>query len=138
MKIKFKLMNDLTALADGARFIPILPDVKGLVAEFADNPYGTLLIEKGPHSESSQVYGRCDADAVLPEGVEAVSDEYYREVLRSTHYNVPHREGWVFDEDTLAWVPPTPYPTDDGAYEWNEENQTWDKVVIEQTDKGVG
>ena len=31
---------------------------------------------------------------------------------------------WTRDNGT--WQPPTPMPTDDQKYLWNEENQTWD------------
>jgi hypothetical protein len=27
---------------------------------------------------------------------------------------------WLLDEDTLYWVPPTPYPDDGGVYTWVE------------------
>lgn len=127
MKIKFKLLNDLSQLKDGQRFIPILPNVKGLVAEFADNPYGTLLIEKGPHSESVFLYGTCDSDATLPEGVETISEQLFQQALRWVRYNVPHQDGWVFDENSMVWVPPVPHPTDGGNYMWDEENQSWVK-----------
>lgn len=128
MKIKFKLLNDLGQLKDGQRFIPLLPDVKGLVPQFADNPHGTLLIEKGPHSASTFLYGVCDSDASLPAGVEVVSEQVFHEALRSVRYNVPHQDGWVFDENNMVWVPSVPYPEDGSVYEWDEEKQTWIKV----------
>lgn len=125
MKIKFKLINDLSSIPDGGRFIPVLPAIKGLVPEFADNPYGTLLIEKGPHSDATFVYGQCDDDAVLPQGVEQITDQVYHDTLRYTRYNVPHETGWVFDENVMVWVPPLPYPDDGGNYEWDQNQMTW-------------
>lgn len=35
---------------------------------------------------------------------------------------------WVLNEDTCLWEPPIPYPTDDNAYEWNEDEQSWDLI----------
>jgi len=35
---------------------------------------------------------------------------------------------WTLDTDTYLWEAPVAYPDDDGDYEWNEENQTWDSV----------
>jgi hypothetical protein len=32
---------------------------------------------------------------------------------------------WSLDE-SFQWVPPIPYPTDDGWYYWNELTQTWE------------
>ena len=34
---------------------------------------------------------------------------------------------WTLDEDTCLWEPPVAHPGD-GAYNWNEETQTWDAV----------
>jgi hypothetical protein len=32
---------------------------------------------------------------------------------------------WVFNEDTCAFAPPIPYPTDGSVYVWCEPDQTW-------------
>lgn len=32
---------------------------------------------------------------------------------------------WQFDEETCAFLPPIPYPTDGRIYTWDEENQSW-------------
>ena len=33
---------------------------------------------------------------------------------------------WVLNTDTCWWVPPIPFPSDDGiAYTWDEENKGW-------------
>lgn len=40
-------------------------------------------------------------------------------------------ESWVLNEDTCLWAPPTPYPTDDSAYEWDEETTSWVEVTNE-------
>jgi len=37
---------------------------------------------------------------------------------------------WTLDEDTCDWEPPVAHPGD-GAYNWNEETQTWDAVEAE-------
>jgi hypothetical protein len=34
-------------------------------------------------------------------------------------------ESWVFNEEVCRWQPPIPYPTDGGAYIWNEEATAW-------------
>lgn len=33
---------------------------------------------------------------------------------------------WLWTDN--AWVPPIPYPTDGGYYQWNEETQQWVQV----------
>ena len=35
---------------------------------------------------------------------------------------------WSLDVDA-KWQPPTPYPTDDKMYSWNEETTEWAEVV---------
>jgi hypothetical protein len=34
-------------------------------------------------------------------------------------------ESWVLDEDTCRWEAPTPYPSDDKVYDWDEETLSW-------------
>ena len=38
---------------------------------------------------------------------------------------------WVLNETTCRWDAPTPYPTDDKRYSWNEEQLAW--VEIQST-----
>tara|TARA_R110001592_G_scaffold43570_6_gene141128 strand:- start:90 stop:455 length:366 start_codon:yes stop_codon:yes gene_type:complete len=35
---------------------------------------------------------------------------------------------WVLDSDD-NWQPPTPYPTDEQNYYWNEENLNWELIT---------
>lgn len=35
---------------------------------------------------------------------------------------------WIFDETTLDWVAPVPYPTDGKTYVWDEAIQNWVEV----------
>lgn len=35
---------------------------------------------------------------------------------------------WVFNEITLDWDPPIPYPTDGKAYAWDESIQQWVEI----------
>ena len=37
-------------------------------------------------------------------------------------------ESWVLDEATCQWQAPTPHPTDDKVYVWNEETTSWIEV----------
>jgi len=40
---------------------------------------------------------------------------------------------WELDEETCLWVAPLPYPAE-GVHVWSEELQSWEPVVLEQTD----
>jgi len=35
---------------------------------------------------------------------------------------------WTFNEDTLSWDPPTPYPDDGNEYVWDEDTTSWIEV----------
>ena len=41
-------------------------------------------------------------------------------------------DSWILNEETCLWDSPTPYPTDDGDYYWDEETLSW-KPWISQT-----
>jgi len=36
---------------------------------------------------------------------------------------------WTFDEPTCTFVPPTPYPTDEKFYRWDEPTLSWIEVT---------
>ena len=38
-------------------------------------------------------------------------------------------ESWILDEATCQWQAPTPYPTDDKVYVWNEETTSWVETI---------
>lgn len=40
-------------------------------------------------------------------------------------------ESWVLDEDTCIWVAPTPYPTDEKIYYWDEPSLSWVERIAE-------
>jgi hypothetical protein len=35
---------------------------------------------------------------------------------------------WILNEETCNWEAPTPYPSGDGIYTWNEELLNWEDV----------
>lgn len=44
-------------------------------------------------------------------------------------------ESWVLNEDTCRWNAPTPMPTDDKLYRWDEPTLSWVEVT-EQKQRG--
>jgi hypothetical protein len=36
---------------------------------------------------------------------------------------------WVLNDDTCLWSAPTPMPTDDKVYEWDETTTSWKEVT---------
>lgn len=45
-----------------------------------------------------------------------------------TPYPPKEYESWVWDEISLLWEAPIPYPEDGGDYFWNEEELAWEAV----------
>jgi hypothetical protein len=39
----------------------------------------------------------------------------------------PYRK-WVLNEETCQWEAPTPYPTDDKRYVWNDNRGEWEEL----------
>ena len=37
---------------------------------------------------------------------------------------------WTLNEDTCQWDCPVATPADDKSYEWNEDTQAWDEIVL--------
>jgi hypothetical protein len=37
---------------------------------------------------------------------------------------------WILNEDTCLWEAPTPMPTDDKSYTWDEETTSWLEISI--------
>jgi hypothetical protein len=37
---------------------------------------------------------------------------------------------WTLNEETYCWEAPTPMPTDDKIYSWNEEELAWEEVIL--------
>lgn len=40
-------------------------------------------------------------------------------------------DSWVLNETTCQWDAPTPMPTDDKLYKWNESTTSWVEVISE-------
>lgn len=38
-------------------------------------------------------------------------------------------DSWIWNETNWDWDPPTPYPSDEQTYDWNEETETWDLIT---------
>ena len=39
-------------------------------------------------------------------------------------------ESWSFNDDSWAWEPPVPMPTDGGLWIWNEDAQIWERIEL--------
>jgi hypothetical protein len=52
---------------------------------------------------------------------------YVYDVTRDAFIAPQPYASWTLDEGLCQWVPPTPYPTDDKIYAWDETSLSWIK-----------
>ena len=50
---------------------------------------------------------------------------YTYDSARDAFYAPQPYNSWLLDEETCLWNSPTPYPTDDKMYDWNEDTTSW-------------
>lgn len=53
---------------------------------------------------------------------------YSYDAVRNAYIPPQPYLSWLFDEATLDWQPPVPYPSDGKAYIWDEAIQNWVEV----------
>jgi len=49
----------------------------------------------------------------------------------------PPLPSWVFDENSLTWLPPVAMPTDGKEYAWDERTKSWHAIVIDEADPPI-
>ena len=108
---------------------PAMPQVKGFRFEWANESiYPIACDATGRYTETPLYYGTCDDDAdVSLVGVvrSNIPEAEYTQLKRDEFYARPHFASWVFDEVSLQWAPPVPYPHDGKEYWWDEETTSW-------------
>ena len=57
---------------------------------------------------------------------------YKYDAVRNAYIPPQPYLSWIFDETTLDWVAPVPYPTDGKSYVWDEAIQNWVEVPTPQ------
>jgi hypothetical protein len=50
---------------------------------------------------------------------------FYYDEVRDAFISPKLFNSWTLNEETCKWEPPTPYPTDGGAYKWVEDDLNW-------------
>ena len=102
--------------------------IKVIVAEqeFIDN-----LVETEPGTwieTSKQTYRGQHKLGGTPLRKNYASIGFIYDEQRDAFYQPQNYPSWTLDEETCAWEPPTPMPTDGKPYKWNEETTSWDLV----------
>lgn len=108
---------------------PAFPKVKGFVAQWADESNWPVQMDgNGVYLTAPKYYGVCDDDAEtdLVGVCGTMTEAEYNQLKRDEFYARQPFASWLFDEDTLVWSAPVPYPNDGNDYVWDEEFQSWD------------
>ena len=83
------------------------------------------------HVSESPVYVLENGVASDVWAVTPFTEEERQQAIEEARQQQPY-PSWTFIEDELRFEPPTPYPTDDKAYEWNEDITSWVEVSLPQ------
>lgn len=60
--------------------------------------------------------------------------------IRDAFYTQRPHDGWILNEDTCCWEPPTPRPPADSTshYEWDDSIKNWTKITVTESDPETG
>jgi hypothetical protein len=58
---------------------------------------------------------------------------YTYDESRNAFIPVKPYPSWILNEETCIWEAPTPRPSDDKFYDWDEENLTWKEFTTNWT-----
>lgn len=106
---------------------PSFPNIKGFVFDWSDESTWPIALDMGVHTRAPLYYGTCDddADTSLPGVIEVLTESEYTTRKHDEFYARKPYDSWIWDEATLTWNSPVPYPEDGKYYQWNEEMENW-------------
>jgi hypothetical protein len=110
---------------------PSMPKIKGLVLDWADkSTWPVELDPTGRYLRAPKYYGTCDddADTSIAGVLEVISEAEWLQRKRDEFYARQPYPSWAFDEATLVWSSPAPYPADGKTYRWDEPTVSWTEV----------
>lgn len=112
---------------------PAFPAVKGYAFQWAnESQWPIATTPRGVYVLAPMFFGLCDddADTSLPGVLATYSEAEYLELKQQEFRARRHPPSWVFDESSLKWGPPIPYPQDGQRYHWDEQTISWAQVQI--------
>ena len=118
--------------AEPMRTGPAFPKIKGLQLQWADeSTWPVACNPDGSYTRAPKFYGTCDDDAntALTGVLEVVTEAVFNQRKRDEFYARQPYASWIFDEATLQWNPPVPYPDDGKQYRWDEATVSWVEVT---------
>lgn len=107
---------------------PAFPSVKGLMLQWTDESNWPVDMDSnGVYLTAPKYYGVCDDDAEtdLVGVCGTMTEAEYNQLKRDEFYARQPFDSWLFDEKTLVWSAPVPYPDNGNDYVWDEETTSW-------------
>jgi len=111
---------------------PSMPAVKGLHIIWQDqSTWPVSTNSTGTYLRAPKYYGTCDddADTSIAGVLEILTEEVWNERRVAEHQARKPYPSWVGHLDTMSWNAPTPRPTDDKFYRWDEPTTSWIEVT---------
>ena len=74
-------------------------------------------------NDNNEKVASADQTKALRKNYAAIGGVYDR--TRDAFYDAQPYPSWTLNETTCYWEAPVAYPSDNGLYDWDEENQQW-------------
>jgi hypothetical protein len=110
---------------------PSMPTIKGLKIIWQDKSTWPVSTDStGTYLRAPKYYGTCDddADTTIAGVLQVLTEAEYNAAKVTEHEARKPYPSWIGYFDTMTWQPPTPYPTDNKRYSWNEEQLAWVEI----------
>lgn len=114
--------------AEPQRTGPSMPNVKGFALNwFNESTFPVELAQNGTYLRAPLYYGTCDddADTSIAGVLEVLTEAEYNQRKYDEFYARKPYPSWVWNDETLTWSSPVPYPDDGKSYYWNEPTTSW-------------
>lgn len=118
-----KLFNpnfDINNLPEGLElFERVDPPHKGRFQYYVANPYKKV---DGVWTDDWQVVD--------------IPEEEKKAIIKKDQENFPYKDTWKWDDETLNWIPPVPFPTGENKhFKWDNDNIKWVEISEEEYKK---
>jgi len=89
------------------------------------------IASDGTYLRAPRYYGTCDddADTTIAGVLQVLTEAEYTTLRTAEHQARKPFPSWVGNAETMTWNAPTPYPTDDKRYTWDESTTSWVEVT---------
>ena len=107
---------------------PAYPPLNNLVVDWSNQSKWPIATDKsGVYLTAPEYYGTCSDNSFtgFPGVLEVIDEAAFIERKRTEFHARKHFASWIFNEETLSWDPPVPYPTEGKHYYWDGPTVSW-------------